>query len=163
MFSIIPKRFSGKVSQIKLKTVSINVKSNEVQTNKQSILQVAILINQTLNSFIFPFPIKWNNIRKKYYVNIKLLQFYWCMVLLKFAYIFIAIFLVTQAICNENFHDGRNAGQLLFLMVTILAVTSFADSVFINTAYDTTNSFNWSYKMQNSMLAGHNIGKFVFY
>lgn len=107
-------------------------------------MQRAIIVNEKINSFVFRFPIQWNNIREKYDVKTKLLRFYWCAVALKFVSICVATFLAIQALSNKTYHDGGNAGQLLFLTVTVLAVTSFADSVFIKTGYDVGNSFNWS-------------------
>ncbi len=150
---------SKRLTQIE--PIRINVKSNETQTNKPNILQQTIFINQFLNSFIFPFPIKWNKAREKYEVKPKLLRFYWSIILLKFAYILFSTFLGILILSNKSSKEVRNAGQLVFLNVTLLVITSFVDAVFILYAYDIVNSFNWSYKMQQRFLSNFKIGKFI--
>ncbi len=156
---MVLKRFRNEMSQIK--PITINVKIIEAETNKPNILQQAILINQFLNSFIFPFPITWNKARERYEVKSKSLRFYWVIILLKFVYILFSIFVGIGILSNERYREGSHAGQLVFLNVTLLIVTSFVDAVFILNAYDIVNSFNWSYKMEKRILSNLKIGKFI--
>ncbi len=158
------ERFRCVLPQVKLRLLNTtSIKSIKAQTNKESMLKRAILINQFMNLFIFPFPIKWNKTKEQYEVIPKSLRFYWRIIHLKFAYAIISMIVGIRGLSIESYQNRSNAVELLFLNVTVLVVMSFADAVFIINAHEIVNSFNWSYKMQQLFLLNQKTGKLIKY
>lgn len=129
-----------------------------LRLSKISSLQSTIILMQSVNLFVFPFPVRWITQKEKYKVSRSLLKYYWILVAYKLVHATFLAFMGVLSLIYEECQCNHLSLPIWFTNVAILIATSLIDITFVSTADEVVSSFNWSYQRLNHNLTNIKIG-----